>query len=86
MNRFGAFYDHHRDQLFAYLLRMTGDYHLSADIMQESFTRYFERYKDRDLSTSLLFSIGRNLVIDNIREERNNTPYEEGKHARHQQL
>ena len=60
---------------------MTGDYHLSADLMQDSFTRYFERYKDKDTSVSLLFTIGRNLLFDNFRGKDNHKSYEEGKHG-----
>ena len=59
---------------------MTGDYHLSADLMQDSFTRYFERYKDKDASVSLLFTIGRNLLFDNFRGKDTHKSYEEGRH------
>ncbi|MEA3230886.1 MAG: hypothetical protein U9Q05_03915 [Thermodesulfobacteriota bacterium] len=53
VENFREFYRSNKDRLFGYLLRMTGDYHLSADLMQDSFTRYFERYKDKDASVSL---------------------------------
>lgn len=81
MNRFKSLYNSHKDKLFAYLLKMTGDYQLSADLMQESFTRYLERYKDSEPSTSLLFTIGRNLIIDNARRRGSQVPYEEEKNA-----
>ncbi len=77
MNRFKSFYNGHRDRLFAYLLKMTGDYQVAADLMQESFTRYMERYKDGEPSTSLLFTIGRNLIIDHSRRQGGAVPYEE---------
>lgn len=79
MNRFNSFYKGYKNKLFAYLLKMTGDYTLSADLMQESFTRYLERYKNREPSASLLFTIGRNLVIDHYRRPGNPMLYEEGK-------
>ena len=60
---------------------MTGDYHLSADLMQDSFTRYIERYKDKDASVSLLFTIGRNLLFDNFRGKDTHKSYEEGRHG-----
>ncbi len=75
MKRFRFFYNEYRERLFAYLLKMTGDYHLSADIMQESFTRYMERYKNRSHSASLLFAIGRNLVIDHARRRNTRASY-----------
>ena len=45
--------------LFTYLMRMTGDYYLAGDIMQESFTRYLERYPKQVPNASLLFTIAR---------------------------
>ena len=47
MNRYREFYKDHKDGLFNYLMRMTGDYELARDLMQESFTRYLEHYKDK---------------------------------------
>ena len=44
---FRAFYNEHKDRFFAYLMRSTGDYYLAGDIMQESFTRYLDRYGNR---------------------------------------
>ena len=54
--------------LFAYLMRRTGDYYLSRDIMQESFTRYLDRYGERMHSASLLFKIARNTLLDDQRK------------------
>ncbi len=69
MNISAIFYKNHKDKLFAYLMRMTGDYHLSSDIMQESFTRYFEHYGQED-TPSLLYTIARNTFFDHIRREK----------------
>ncbi len=77
VDKFRDFYKNNKDQLFGYLLRRTGDYHLAADILQESFTRYLERYKTRELNVSLLFTIGRNLLYDNSRRRRTTVPYDE---------
>lgn len=63
------FYKEHKDRLFAYLMRMTGDYYLSSDIMQESFTRYFEHYRDKGGSVSLLYTIARNTLFDHTRKQ-----------------
>jgi RNA polymerase sigma-70 factor (ECF subfamily) len=49
-------------------MRCTGDYHLASDILQESFTRYLEHYGDSLQSVSLLYTIGRNLVVDAARK------------------
>jgi RNA polymerase sigma-70 factor (ECF subfamily) len=69
VDRYGAYYREHKDKLFAYLMRMTGDYHLSGDIMQESFTRYLEHYGQEQPSLPLLYTIGRNALFDHWRKE-----------------
>ena len=68
MQTFHAFYTVNRDMLFAYLMRMTGDYQLASDIMQESFTRLLERYGQNSYNRSLLFAIARNAVLDDVRK------------------
>ena len=73
MRNFGSFYRKCKDKFFAYLMRCTGDYHLAGDILQESFTRYLERYGDEEQSVSLLYRIGRNLVFDNARAKSGKT-------------
>ncbi len=68
MNRFRQFYTDYRDKLFGYLLRKTGNAHIAADLAQETFTRYLERYKNHEQSPALLFTIGRNLFYDQTRQ------------------
>ena len=81
VNTFRKFYTENKERLFGYLLRKTGNYHLAADIMQESFTRYLERYKDREQSPALLFTISRNLLYDHARKNRYDTSYDEEQHG-----
>lgn len=69
MNSFRDFYNKHKDKFFAYLIRCTGDYFLSGDIMQESFTRYLEKYGSNPSSPALLYTIGRNLFFDSARRQ-----------------
>jgi len=64
MEEFGTFFKKQQDKLFSYLMRITGDYHLSMDLMQESFTRYFEKYSDSTRNVSLLYTIARNSFLD----------------------
>lgn len=64
------FYKENKGRIFAYLLRMTGDYHLSFDVMQESFTRYFARYRFNGNHRALLYTIARNAVFDSARKRR----------------
>ena len=72
MEKFTSFYNKYKDRLFSYLLKITGDYCLAADIMQESFTRYLERYGKNSESAALLYTIGRNLIYDNARKQKRN--------------
>ena len=81
VNTFRNFYTDNKERLFGYLLRKTGNYHLAADVMQESFTRYLERYADREQSRSLLFTISRNLLYDHARKHRFDSPYEDEQHG-----
>jgi RNA polymerase sigma-70 factor (ECF subfamily) len=54
-------------------MRSTGDYYLAGDIMQESFTRYLERYGKDSENAALLYTIGRNLIYDNARKQKRNS-------------
>jgi RNA polymerase sigma-70 factor (ECF subfamily) len=78
MNDFDAFYRTHREKLFAYLLRRTGNYEFAKDIMQESFTRLLGHYGPDQQKPSLLFTIARNAILDHSRKLRRNEPFEEG--------
>ena len=46
---------------------MTGDYHLASDTMQESFTRFLERYEQKAPNAALLYTIARNIFLDHFR-------------------
>jgi RNA polymerase sigma-70 factor (ECF subfamily) len=68
MEDFRIFYEKQRGKLFSYLLRLSGDYYLAMDIVQESFTRYFEKYADNTRNVSLLYTIARNDFLDQKRK------------------
>jgi RNA polymerase sigma-70 factor (ECF subfamily) len=70
VNTFKDFYNRQRRRFFAYLIRRAGDYHLACDIMQESFTRLYEKYTAERFTPQLLYTIGRNLVLDALRKRR----------------
>ncbi len=70
MKDFKGFYSEHRENLFSYLLRLTGDYYLSNDILQESFTRCLEHYGSNTRNVSLLYTIARNILSDHFRRSR----------------
>lgn len=56
--------------MFAYLLRLTGNYYLSSDLTQESFTRYLFRYGRSGNNGALLYTIARNAALDAMRKRR----------------
>ena len=84
MGDFRAFYQKHRERLFAYLIRSTGDYYLAGDILQEAFTRYLEKYGERRPNPALLYTIARNALIDGHRKQGRDTPlFEEQAQPQH---
>ena len=72
MDTFKDFYSRQRQRFFAYLIRRAGDYHLACDIMQESFARLYEKYTAEQFTPQLLYTIGRNLVLDSLRKRKHN--------------
>jgi RNA polymerase sigma-70 factor (ECF subfamily) len=77
MESFGSFYRNYKKPLFDYLMRMTGDYHLANDIMQESFTRFLERYEQKVPNAALLYTIARNIFLDHFRRQGHRTCFVE---------
>ena len=47
------------------------------DIMQESFLRCLEKYRDKRISVSLLYTIARNVMIDYSRKNKRKREYEQ---------
>jgi RNA polymerase sigma-70 factor (ECF subfamily) len=72
VNTFKDFYNQHRRKFLAYLIRRSGDYQLACDIMQESFIRIYEKYTVENYVPQLLYTIGRNLVLDSLRKRKRN--------------
>jgi RNA polymerase sigma-70 factor (ECF subfamily) len=70
VNTFRDFYNRQRRKFLAYLIRRSGDYHLGCDIMQESFIRLYEKYTAENYTPQLLYTIGRNLVLDSLRKRK----------------
>jgi RNA polymerase sigma-70 factor, ECF subfamily len=69
VDTFKDFYNRERQRFLAYLIRRGGDYHLACDILQESFARLYEKYAER-FSPQLLYTIGRNLLLDELRRRK----------------
>jgi len=69
--KYKEFYDEYKNKLFSYLMFKSGDYEVSQDVMQESFTRHFQNYgNDAVISPALLFTIARNALVDHLRNQK----------------
>lgn len=69
-----AIHDSHAPALFRYVVRLTGDYGFAQDIVQESLLRAWKRpeilEQGEDAARAWLFTVARNLVIDDRRSAR----------------
>ena len=74
VDTYDHFYKTNKDRLFAYLLRMTGDAQSAKDLAQESFARYWGRYRNRGCSKALLYTIARNAAIDALQKYKKTSP------------
>ena len=57
-------------------MRMSGDWDVARDLMQESFTRYMARYGQEMPNKAVLFAIGRNAFLDHVRKSARNVSME----------
>jgi RNA polymerase sigma factor (sigma-70 family) len=73
MSEYGLFYRDCRNRIFNYLMRLTGDYGMAGDIMQETFTRHLEHYGTDNREMPLLYRIARNLFTDEWRRRKHFT-------------
>ncbi|MEC5183761.1 RNA polymerase sigma-70 factor (ECF subfamily) [Cryobacterium sp. MP_3.1] len=69
-----ALHDAHGPALFRYVVRLTGDYGFAQDVVQETLLRAWTRPalldRDDDAARAWLFTVARNLVIDDRRSAR----------------
>ncbi len=60
-------FERHHPALFRYLLRITGDPDVAADVAQEAFVRLLDHTVDEGKVRSWLFTVATNLVRDRAR-------------------
>ena len=83
-----ALHDEHAPDLWRFVLRLTGDPQLASDVVQETLLRAWQRpgalTRGHTSPRAWLFTVARNLVIDNQRSARNRReiPYDETPPAR----
>lgn len=69
VEKLGELFDRHHRQLFNVLLRLTGNRHLSEDLVQEVFVRilkYRHTYREGNRFVTWMFHIARNVRIDHL--------------------
>ncbi|HUE96909.1 MAG TPA: RNA polymerase sigma factor, partial [Longimicrobiaceae bacterium] len=64
--------------LFRYLIRLTGDADLAADVAQETFVRLIEKKPDNTGIRAWLYRVATNLVRDHSRVRRRRTELLQG--------
>ncbi len=70
VERLGILFERHHSQLFNFLYRLTGNRHLSEDLVQEVFVRiikYRHTYRGEEHFTTWMFQIAKNARIDHFR-------------------
>lgn len=69
-----ALHDAHGPALFRYVVRLTGDHGFAQDVVQEALLRAWKRpallAQDDESARAWLFTVARNLVIDDRRSAR----------------
>ncbi len=75
MNDFEKFYMETKDKFYGYLIKLTGNSEEASDILQETYLRIFEHYREKPIK-GLLYRIGYNIFIDNKRKLKHQTNIE----------
>lgn len=71
--------DKYADGVYRFILKSIGEEEKARDIVQEAFLRLWERHSDvqGSKSKSYLFTVAYHTMIDVIRKEKKQTPFEE---------
>lgn len=67
MDRVSRLFENHHEALYRYLVRLSGDADVAADVAQETFVRLFEQPSDARIERAWLFKVGTNLVFERAR-------------------
>ena len=76
---FRAFYERTSRPVWAYLMRLTGDAHLSDDLLQDTYYRFYRAnavYEGESHRRNSLFRIATNLARDTARRKKRGTEVE----------
>lgn len=74
-----AIHDAHGPALLRYVVRLTGDYPFAQDVVQEAMLRAWKKpailEQDEESARAWLFTVARNLVIDDRRSARHSREF-----------
>ncbi len=73
IEKLGILFERHHARLFNLLLRLTGNRHLSEDLVQEVFVRllkYRHTFRGESQFTTWMYQIARNARVDHFRRSR----------------
>lgn len=73
---FRQFYEDTRDTFFKYVMRLSGDYDIASDLMQESYFKYYHSYEP-PYKKALLYRIAYNVFVDGYRKSKRNVSLNE---------
>ena len=77
---FDLLYERYRERLYNFILRLTQDSALTADVYQDTFIRVLQRathYDARHRFSTWIFTIAHNLCVDCLRARRPEVPIEQ---------
>lgn len=69
MKTFTHLYERYHTGLYHYLLKSSGRRELAADLVQETFVRCMGAYSAGEVTSSLIYRIARNLLLDTVKRE-----------------
>jgi len=81
MSNLAPLFDRHSARLYNYYVRLTGDRQLSEDLVQDVFLRimkYRHTFRGESRFTTWMFSIARNVQVDNARRWSREQPFSHG--------
>ena len=80
VEKMAVLFEKHHVPLFNFFMRLTGNRHISEDLIQEVFMRmlkYRATYQGRSKFTLWMYQIARNAHIDFLRKKKNTLPLDE---------
>jgi RNA polymerase sigma-70 factor (ECF subfamily) len=80
VEKMAVLFEKHHVPLFNFFMRLTGNRHISEDLVQEVFMRmlkYRATYQGRSKFTLWMYQIARNAHIDYLRKKKNTLPLDD---------